>query len=225
MIYMIPTERGIGVELWGTYGDLYRLHEVIGKFWGKEEETGPQPKASVNRDKAISAFSYEIRKAFQGHRLEQAEHGHFHYSDGKHLGVQISWVHFLFSLTAIKFNMRYSPTDKEDIAQILLLEYQLEKAMFDYDNVGARQLRGFIEDGLYGANPHIYQYMRSITCEFFMLGGGKTAFRKLPQLLRKGIFMSEPYKTYEQSLKNDAKRLNCDSTDLEWMMMILITKA
>lgn len=215
MIYMMPTERGIGVELWGTYGDLYRLHEIIGKFWGKEEETGPQPKASANRDKAISAFSYEIRKAFQGSRLERLERGHFHFSDGRHLGVQISWVHFLFSLTAIKFNMRYSPTDKQDIAQIMLLEYWLEKAMFSYDEVGARELQGFIEDGLYGANPHIYQYMRCITHEFFILGGGKMAFRKLPQLLKKGIFFSESYKEYEQFLKKEALRLNCDSCELE----------
>ncbi|MGJ7030868.1 DUF6904 family protein [Niabella hirudinis] len=215
MIYIIPTGGGMGVELWGTYGDLYRLYEIIGKFWAKEDKNGPQPKASENRDKAISAFSYEIRKAFQGSRLEQPERGHFHYSDGRHLGVQISWVHFLFSLTAIKFNMRYSPTDKEDIGQILLLEYWLEKAMFDYDAVGAQQLSGFIEDGLYGGNPHIYQYMRRITYDFFVLGGGKMAFRKLPQLLKKGIFFSESYKEYEAFLKKEAQRLNCDSSELE----------
>ncbi|MCH5599497.1 DUF6904 family protein [Niabella ginsengisoli] len=140
MIYMLPTERGMGIELWGTYGDLYQLHDIVGKFWGKEEGNSPQPKASENRDKAISAFSYEIRKAFQGSRLEQPEGGHFYYSDGRHLGTRISWVHFLFSLTAIKFNMRYSPTNKQDIAQILLLEYWLEKAMFSYDAVGAKHL-------------------------------------------------------------------------------------
>lgn len=214
MIYMIPTKRGMGVEIWGTYGDLHVLYDIIGKFWNKEDINSINIKASANRDKAISAFSYDIRKAFQGSRLIRPG-GHFPYAEGKHLGVQISWPHFLFSLTAIKFNMLYYPTDKQDIAQIMLLEYWLENAMFSYDTVGARQLSGFIEDGLHGANPHIYQYMRSITYEFFMLGGGKTAFRKLPQLLKKGIFFSEPYKAYEQHLRSEAKRLNCDSTDLE----------
>jgi len=29
MIYIIPTKRGMGVELWGNYDDLNSLYEVI----------------------------------------------------------------------------------------------------------------------------------------------------------------------------------------------------
>ena len=62
-------------------------------------------------------------------------------------------------------------------------------------------LIGFIEDGLYGANNYIYQYMRSINLDYYLLGGGKSAFRKLPNLLRKGIFFTNEYKDMKSIYK------------------------
>lgn len=212
MIYIIPTKRGIGVELWGTYDDLANLYEVVGKFWN--DETYLEKKGFENRDKLLSSFSYEIRKAKEGSRLKRKS-GHFSFEEQEYFGFQISWVHFLFSLTALKFNMRFYETTKFDVSQILLLEFWLEKAMNGFDEVGATKLVGFIEDGLYGANNYIYQYMRSINLDFHMLGGGKQAFRKLPDLLKKGIFYSDEYKDYGKFLEEEAKRLNCEITELE----------
>ena len=60
MIYTIPTKKGMGVEIWGTYDDLSSFYEVIGKFWNHENQLNH--KGSENRDKLISSFSYEIRK-------------------------------------------------------------------------------------------------------------------------------------------------------------------
>lgn len=207
MITLIPTKRGVGVELWGTYDDLSNFYYVIGKFWSDQNYAS---KAGFkNRDKLISSFSYEIRKAKEGSRLKKTHH------DQEYLGTQFSWVHILFSLTAIKFNMRYYETTKFDISQILLIEFGLEKAMNAYDENGAKNLTAFIDDALYGANPHIYQSMRSINLEFFLIGGGKKAFRKLPELLKRGIFYTDEYRDYENFLKAEAARLNCDSTDLD----------
>lgn len=212
MIYIIPTKRGLGVEIWGTYDDLNNFYEVIGKFWNDEDKTNK--KGFDNRDTLISGFSYEIRKAKDGSRLKR-NRGHFSFEEHDHFGAQISWVHFLFSLTALKFNMRYAETNKFDISQMLLIEFWLEKAMNSYDEVGARALIGFIEDGLYGGNNHIYQCMRSINFDFFLLGGGKKAFRKLPNLLKRGVFYTEEYKDYEKFLEAEAKNLNCKISDLE----------
>ena len=44
--------------------------------------------------------------------------------------------------------------------------------MNDYDEVGAKNLIGFIDDGLYGGNDYIYQCMRSVNIDYFLLGGG-----------------------------------------------------
>lgn len=212
MIYTIPTKKGMGFEIWGTYDDLSNFYNVISKFWNQENQMNH--KGSENRDKLISSFSYEIRKAKEGSRLTRKSN-HFTFTEQEYFGTKISWVHFLFSLTALKHNMRFNETNKYDISMILQIEFWLEKSMNAYDEVGAKNLAGFIEDGLYGANNYSYQYMRSINLDFFKLGGGKRAFRKLPELLRCGIFFTEEYKEYENYLKKEAQRINCDVGDLE----------
>ena len=57
--------------------------------------------------------------------------------------------------------------------------------------------------------------MRSINFEYFLLGGGKKAFRKLPDLLKRGIYYTDEYKAHKSFLTNEAKRLNCVINDLE----------
>lgn len=57
--------------------------------------------------------------------------------------------------------------------------------------------------------------MRSINLDYFLLEGGKRAFRKLPELLKRGIFYSEEYQDYQAFLRKESKRLNCEISDME----------
>lgn len=212
MIYIIPTKRGLGIEIWGTYEDLDNFYGVISKFWNDEQYLNK--KGFENRDKLISGFSYEIRKAKERSR-EKRENSHFGFEKMEYLGTKISWVHFLFSISAIKYNMRFYETNKFDISMILQIEFWLEKAMNKFDQTGAEKLIGFIEDGIYGANDYIYQFMRSINLDYFLLGGGKRAFRKLPELLKRGIFYTDEYKDYLAFLEKESERLNCEISDME----------
>ncbi|MEM6525951.1 MAG: hypothetical protein AAF693_19285 [Bacteroidota bacterium] len=213
MIYIIPTKKGMGVEIWGTYGDLNNFYEVIGKFWNDENYLNKS--GFENRDKLISGFSYEIRKAKDSQRLRTNENHLYPHEEVVYLGTQISWVHFLFSLTAIKYNMRFYETNKLDISTILQIEFWLEKAMNSYDELGGNELIPFIDDALYGANEYIYQCMRTTNLEYFLLAGGKKAFRKLPEILKRGIFYTDEYKEYHKRLEADAERLNCKPSELE----------
>jgi hypothetical protein len=212
MIYILPTKRGMGVELWGTKEDLSNIYEVIGKFWSDVKFSNSLE--FENRDKLISGFSYEVRKAFEGSRLKRKSN-HFSEDLQAYFGCKISWVQFLFSLTTIKFNMGFYENNKFDISQIILIEFWLEKAMNSFDKTGAKMLIGYIEGGLYGGNKYIYQYMRRINLDYYLLGGGKQAFRKLPYLLKKGVYFSNEYKEYEKQLQLDAALLNCEITELE----------
>lgn len=212
MIYIVPTKRGVGVELWGNYDDLDNLYEVIGKFWGDENKLNL--KGFENRDKLISSFSYEIRKAYEGCRLRR-ENSHYSLENIEYFGTRISWVHFLFSLSALKFNMRYSETNKYDISIFLQIEFLLEKAMNSFDEIGAINLIDYIEDGLYGANEYIYHYMRSINIDYLLLGGGKKAFRKLPGLLKRGVFSTKEYSIYRSFLEKDAKKFECEVNSMD----------
>ncbi|WP_291858561.1 hypothetical protein [Marinilabilia sp.] len=212
MLHITPTPRGIGVKLWGAHEDLNSFYEVIGKYWG--EERNLTMTGSENRDKLISSFSYEVRKAFEGQRLKK-KIDHSEIDEVQYFGAEISWIHFLFFLAALKFNMRYSETTKFDIAMLLQVEYWLEKAMKDFDEIGARKLIGFIDGGIYEANEYIYHYMRKINMDFVMQGGGKKAFRELPELLEKAVFFTDEYEAYQTFLENEAKRLGCTVNDLE----------
>ena len=198
MLYIIPTKKGRGIELWGTYEDLDALYDIVGRFWNDENYLNK--KGFESRDKLISGFSYEIRKAKDNQRLHRNT-SHFSIEEQNYYGTQISWVHILFSLTAIKYNMWFYETNKLDIATILQIEFWLEKAMNSYDEVGANEL--------------IYQYMRSINLDYFLLDDGKRAFRQLPKLLKRGIFYTAEYKEYASYLEKEAARLNCEISELE----------
>ena len=212
MIYIIPTKRGLGVQIWGTFDDLTTFYNVIGNFWNKEDFLNK--KGFDNRDKLISGLSYEIRKAYEGSRLKR-KHSHFSFEETESFGCQISWVHFLFSLTVLRYNMRFMESNKLDLSYFLQIEYWLEKSMLEYDKKGGNELRIFISDVIYAGNDNIYQFMRTINLEYFLLGRGKKAFRMLPKLLQKSIYGTEEYNEYTEQLIMDAKRLNCETSELE----------
>lgn len=111
--------------------------------------------------------------------------------------------------------MQFSEVSKLALSQMLELEFWLEEAMKEYDPVGALELAMFTQNVLYGGNPYIFQYMRSIDIEFMMLGGRKRTFRKLPELLNKGIALTDEYIEYEEFLISEAKRLGCDILQLK----------
>ncbi|GAB2993827.1 hypothetical protein GCM10027284_08750 [Cyclobacterium sediminis] len=212
MFYIIPTKKGIGVELWGPYEDFINVYTVLSKFWNDENRDNDI--GFESRDKLLSGFSFELRKAYEGSRLKR-NNSHFHFDKIEHLGCQISWVHLIFSLHAWKYNMRFYEKSKFDIATILLLEFWTEKAMNTYDEVGAKKLKKFIDDGIYSGNEYIYQFMRSINIDYIKLGGGKLNFRKLPELLNRGVSHSEEYKDYTNFLESEAKGMRCEIADLE----------
>jgi len=212
MFYLTPTKRGLGAELWGTYDDLRNVYDVIAKFWNQDDFL--DKKGFENRDKLVSGFVHEIRKAYEGSRLKR-EHSHFTLDTFNYFGCQFSWVHILFSLSAIRFNMRFLESDKFDLGMMLQLEYWTERAMRDFDEAGARNLAYYIADGIYQGNPYTYQFMRSINADYFEFGGGKTAFRKLSKLMRRAVYATEEYNSYHAHLILEAQRLECEITDLE----------
>lgn len=212
MLYLIPTKNGLGVEIWGTYEDLKNLYNVVSKFWNHEEFIGD--KFHQNRDKVISGFSYELRKGYDGYRLKK-DHSHFYFESNKYFGFQISWVQMLFTLSTLRYNMRFFESNKYDLSIFLQLEYWLENSMTEYDEVGAQTLIDYISDGIYLGNNYIYQYMRVINYDYFLLGGGKKNFRKLPELLKRSVYSTDEYNSYLKFLEDCAKKEKCDISDLE----------
>lgn len=212
MFYFIPTKKGLGVELWGSYEDLRTIYEVVSKFWnqpGFEEKKGFE-----SRDKIISGFIHEIRKAYEGSRL-QREHSHFILDPAPHFGTQISWVHAIFAMHAIRCNMRFFESTKLDLGLMLQLEYWLEESMRSFDAVGASSLVSYVSGGIEDGNPYLYQFMRSINADYFELRGGKTAFRKLKEMLKRAVYGTKEYHDYNAFLILEAQELKCEINELE----------
>jgi len=51
--------------------------------------------------------------------------------------------------------------------------------------------------------------------DFIKLKGGKRAFRRLPELLKKGAFCSDEYHAYKSFLELEAKRLGCNINEMD----------
>lgn len=213
MFYTVPTKGGLGIELWGTYDDLNILYGIIGKFWNNER-LKPVP-GSKNRDKLISGFSYEIRHAFQSSRLTR-ESAHFSNEIIPHFGCEISWPHMLFSLAVLRYNAHFIVPGKLDLGIFLTLEHWLQRSMEEYDQEGAVLLSPFLEGAIHAANPCLYQFMRSVNMEYFLLGGGKESFRKLPKLMKRTQYPGSSYDNYMGFLAKEAARLKCDASELEF---------
>ncbi len=211
MIYILPTKRGLGATLWGTWDDLDALYEVISKFWGEERYYLPD---SETREKIIASFSYDVRKAQERARLISNK-SPVTEENIPYLGNSVSWVQFLFALAALRHNMQMTEVTRQDIAIMLHLEHQLEQAMYSYDATGAKALKPFLSGAIYAGNENLYLFMRSIDATYFRMGGGKPAFRRLPELLKKAAFMTHEYKEYTDSLEKEAKRLNCKIHEME----------
>lgn len=213
MFYIIPTKKGLGVEIWGTADDLEQMHKLISAWWANDDLQNNED--YVNRDQLISSFSYELRHGYQGDRLKR-DNGHFSFDNVPYLGFQISWVHALFTLSALKRNGHGVGLNKYERAFFLQFEFWLERAMYSFDTVGAEGLTPFIEGAIYAGNPCLYQFMRSINMDYFLLKGGKVNFRKLSKLMARASYSTHEYKQYWGRLQADAARLKCKASELDF---------
>ncbi|MDO7172240.1 DUF6904 family protein [Mariniflexile sp. AS56] len=212
MFYLVPTKKGIGVEIWGTYDDIRMIHSLVQNFWGNEKND--RIKNSENRDDSISGFSRELRKAYEGSRLKRKT-SHFSFEKVEHFGCKVSWVHIIFSLSALRFNMQSQETNKLELSILIQLEYWLEKSAISYDEKGGIELEPYFNGAIFGGTKNIYQLLLSIDTDYLRLKGGKRAFRKLPELLKRGVQFTSEFQDYEKFLKQEAKRLNCEINQLE----------
>lgn len=212
MLYTIPTKRGFGIEVWGTEDDLTYLYDTVSKFWNNEGFSSHI--GYENKNNVISSFSYEIRKASYGSRL-QRNSSHYIPTEIPYLGFQISWPHILFCISCLNHNRYWIETTKYDVSIFLQLEYWIEKSMYEYDTLGARKLSPFLNGAIHGNNEYIYHYMRNIDLRFFQMKGGKASFRKLSDLMKAASIFTPEYQELLNFLKLEAHRYNCKIDDLD----------
>ena len=214
MLQSYPTKNGTGLSIFGHSGDLNILHDTIHHFANTlDDDKNPQK----SQFQLLMNFAYEVRKASSGQRLTDK----FIYSgdniEHTSYGFQLVWTDVLIFISTLRRNAGYCQSDKIHQANLYILEFIVEKALFDYDPEGANQIKDFIARGINTNNDFAFILYQALHIKFVSDKPGKTRFRKIPKLIR-GHFSEweEDYKVLIASFQQSAKDQKCEVSDLEF---------
>ena len=213
MLYIVGTKKGIGVEIWGSYSDLFILRNFILKYSGIEE--GDElTNRSKDIDYILFSFCYELRKAYENQRATR-HYNHITFENEKLIGTRVSWVNIIFLINALKLKTYDQKLSKLHKSLILQLDYWIDMAMRIYDDSTHKKLKPFFKYKVQTENLYLFQLMTFIEVEYFKLGGGKKSFKRLPDLLGKSIPNTTEYYSFLNTLKAAAAKNNCKIEELE----------
>ena len=209
MLQSNPTKRGTGVAIYGDYGDLISLYDTVHYIANTLNEATPMHQLLMN-------FAYEIRHAYQGDRDEDVHS----YGDGHkvhYYGFNIVWTDIIIFIATLRHCAGYILTQKLNQANLYILEYVVEKALFEYDPEGAHVITENYIQRTNVLNPYVFLIYQAMHIQFVSGVPGKNRFRNIPNLFRNHLSEYSPeYKNFISSLELSAKQNNCDIKDLEF---------
>ena len=211
MIRAFPTKKGTGITIYGDYYDLTVLHDVIHEI---AMTLDAYNESQCGKHQLLMNFAYEIRKAKeQSRKIEKFD------IDGEQVtyyGAQIIWPDILIFTNVLRQYAGFIAMDKLAQSTLYLLEYSIENAMIEYDEMGAKDLKSLISTGLYTDQKYIFQIYQTVHSDFISQPTGKKRFRKLNDLLIAYILPFADLNKYVISnLEKSAKEFNCRVLDIE----------
>lgn len=214
MLLANPTKNGTGISIFGDYGDLNSLYSSIHEIANSLDENNYRTKA---QHQLLMNFAFEIRKAFSGQRLKEKIRFDGDNKEFIYYGFQCVWTDILIFISALRYNAGYLQTDKFQQANLYMLEYVVEKSLYQYDPEGANIIQQSIGQRINITNQYAFIIYQAIHLKFVSDRSGKKRFRNIPQLI--GDHFSEWRKEYIDllaSFQQTAKQQNCDITDLNF---------
>lgn len=212
MLSAYPTKKGTGISIYGDYGDLHTLYQMVHQVTLSLNEAQPIPKA---HNELLMNFAYEIRHAYSGHRLTEK----ISYDDGIELqsyGFRLIWPDILIYLSVLRFCAGFSPTSKLHQSMLYMLEYLVEKALFDYDPEGANTLKNYISQQINIHHELAWQLYQAAHFSFIYQNPGKQRFRKIPSLISDHFStFSNEHKKIMASIEVYAKNNNCTPQEVQ----------
>jgi hypothetical protein len=210
MLQASPTKRGTGIVILGDYADLVMLYEIVHTMATSLDAENEYQKG---KHQLLMNFAYEIRKAYQEHRLiEKVE-----YLDGKSLdyyGFQLVWTDILVFSYVLRECAGYLATSKREQSTLYMLEHIIEAAAMEYDAVGGQCIREFIGAGIF-LDKYAFLLYQALHIHFLTRKGGISRFRNIPLFIR-SYFNQEPSrKEVISSFELSAAEQNCKAVDLE----------
>lgn len=216
MLQMSPTKKGVGVTIWGDYGDLKALDElftdcmVIARSHADEE-----------LNKMLGVMSYDIRHAYSGHR-EIEEFTYYDKQTVQYYGFKVDWITLLFTISCIRYSLSHKPSTDLMQSEIYLLESLTKTAIQRYDPSSYTEILRFF-GGCRPANIEIVYFMQQYAVKYFFESKqkGRRRFRLIPGIIYKCLYSNtelhdELLKQYKKLIEEgvDTNTLVPEYTDI-----------
>ena len=214
MIQIFPTKNGTGVAIYGDYGDLIALYDTVHYIASSLNE---HSKYQKGQHQLLMNFAYEIRKAYTGNRLKEKLTYSGEEKKVEYFGFYFVWTDILIFISTLRHNAGYISTDKLHQGNLYLLEFFIEKALFEYDTEGAGHIKEFICQRIPIIDKYVFLIYQALHIKFVSEKPGKKRFRNIPDYILKYFnSYSKEYKEMITFLEVSAKKQNCEILDLEF---------
>ncbi len=214
MIQTFPTKNGTGVAIYGDYGDLNALYDTVYHIAESLNEYNEHQKGQYQ---LLMNFAYEIRKAYSGNRLKEKLTYFSKDESVEYFGFYVVWTDILIFISTLRHNAGYISTGKLHQGIMYLLEFFVEKALFEYDTEGAGNIKEFIGQRICITDKYAFLIYQALHIKFVTEKSGKKRFRNIPDYISKYFSSySNEYKDMVASLEVSAKKQNCEILDLEF---------
>jgi hypothetical protein len=214
MLQAYPTKSGTGVSIFGDYADLKALYVTVHHF---AETLTEKDKVQDAQSKILMNFAYEIRKAYSGDRLTEKLQFNGESETYSYYGFQVVWTDMLIYISTLRRSAGYSQSDKMHQASMYLLEYVIEKALYDYDPEGADVIKGYIGQRIQINSEYVFLIYQAVHIKYVSETPGKNRFRQIPIFVGASFTeWSTEYKEVISSLQKSADEQKCEITDLEF---------
>ncbi|MBE2290196.1 MAG: hypothetical protein IAE95_11620 [Chitinophagaceae bacterium] len=171
MLQAYPTKSGTGITILGDYGDLASLYSTVQHVADTLKESNRYQKGQFQ---LLMNFCYEIRKAYSGQRDKEKitfdsgdEHSYY--------AFRVVWTDILIFISVLRHNAGYAQSDKFNQACMYLVEYFVEKALFEYDPEGANIIKEFIAQRINIRDQYAFLIYQAVHIKFVTEKPGKTA--------------------------------------------------
>lgn len=104
--------------------------------------------------------------------------------------------------------------NEADLANMHLLEYWGKRALFAYDEKGASYLNKYIEIGVQ-TDEYVYLIHQQLVIQYYKQKPTVTRFRNIPQQLNLLYGIGKEKTEFENHLKKEAEKLNCEISELD----------
>jgi hypothetical protein len=205
MLTGISTTHDAGIGIYGDHNDLECLNETI-------HHLCDHPNVEGHLGEFALGFAYEVRKSLEGARETKV------FGSGrervKYFGTKNLWPYYLVQVGLLRSFSKVQPTSAIDHSELYLLEHITEKALADKNGETARFCREWLSHFPGFTRDYITLFVEEGTWNFVFKTPPKQRLASLPGLLRSFHWFSDEYRTFEKTVRAEAKKQGCDPQGL-----------